>query len=650
MQPVSIKGECDKKREVSPFIGHKSLYKATIVLNVSFKDAEQNYKAYKSATQRMLNSSNSAGFIKNFITFDPKNFLTMDAAIQSKVDSWLNDGFDQATKDEIKRLQKENPKELEDAFYRNLEFGTGGLRGLMGVGTNRMNKYTVGIATQGYANYLKKSFPDEEVRVAIAHDSRNNGRFFAETVANVFAANGIKVFLFESLRPTPELSFAIRTLKCQGGVVCTASHNPKEYNGYKAYWTDGGQLVPPHDKNVITEVEKIKSNDDVKWSGGESNITIIGKEIDDKYIEMVKGLSVYPDVIKKQHDLKIVYTPIHGTGITLVPQVLKAFGFTNITLVNEQIEPNGNFPTVVYPNPEESETMSIGLKKAQEMNADILLGTDPDADRVGIGVKDNHGNWVLMNGNQTAVLAFNYLIEARKTKGIAKPNDMVIKTIVTTELIDEFAKQQGIACYNVLTGFKYIAELIREKEGKENYVIGGEESFGLMIGDRIRDKDAVSAVALLCEMAAYEKDKGNSLFAKLIDLYVKYGLYREHLISITKRGMDGQQQIAAMMESYRSNPPKTIAGSDVVQLLDYEKQSGKNPKTGESWKIDLPKSNVLQFILADGSKISARPSGTEPKIKFYFSVNTKLKSVADFDSTWKSLDDKIKAIINDMKL
>ena len=574
----------------------------------------------------------------------------MDAAIQAKVDSWLNDGFDQATKDEIKRLQKENPKELEDAFYRNLEFGTGGLRGLMGVGTNRMNKYTVGIATQGYANYLKKSFPKEEVRVAIAHDSRNNGRFFAETVANVFGANGIKVFLFESLRPTPELSFAIRTLKCQGGVVCTASHNPKEYNGYKAYWTDGGQLVPPHDGNVINEVEKIKSNSDVKWSGGEANITIIGKEIDEKYLEMVKGLSVYPDVIKKQHDLKIVYTPIHGTGITLVPQVLKEFGFTNVTIVTEQSEPNGNFPTVVYPNPEESETMSIGLKKAKEMDADILLGTDPDADRVGIGVKDNHGNWVLMNGNQTAVLAFNYMIEARKSKGIAKPNDMVIKTIVTTELIDEFAKQQGIACYNVLTGFKYIAEMIREKEGKENYVIGGEESFGLMIGDRIRDKDAVSAVALLCEMAAYEKDKGNSLFAKLIDLYVKYSLYREHLISITKKGMDGQQQIAAMMESYRSNPPKAIAGSEVVQLLDYEKQSGKNPKTGESWKIDLPKSNVLQFILADGTKISARPSGTEPKIKFYFSVHTKLKSAAEFDATWKSLDDKIKGVISDMKL
>lgn len=574
----------------------------------------------------------------------------MDAAIQAKVSSWLNDGFDQATKDEIKRLEKEDPKELKDSFYRNLEFGTGGLRGLMGVGTNRMNKYTVGMATQGYANYLKKSFPNEEVKVAVAHDSRNNGRFFAETVANIFAANGIKVFLFESLRPTPELSFAIRTLKCKGGVVCTASHNPKEYNGYKAYWTDGGQLVPPHDKNVITEVEKIKSNNDVKWSGGESNITIIGKDIDDKYIEMVKGLSVYPDVIKKQHDLKIVYTPIHGTGITLVPQVLKAFGFDNVTLVNEQVEPNGNFPTVVYPNPEESETMSIGLKKAKEMDADILLGTDPDADRVGIGVKDNHGNWVLMNGNQTAVLAFNYMIEARKSKGIAKPNDMIIKTIVTTDLIDEFAKQQGIACYNVLTGFKYIAEMIREKEGKENYVIGGEESFGLMIGDRIRDKDAVSAVALLCEMAAYEKDKGNSLFAKLVDLYVKYGLYRENLISITKKGMDGQQQIAAMMESYRNNPPKTIAGSEVVQLLDYEKQSGKNPQTGETWKINLPKSNVLQFILADGSKISARPSGTEPKIKFYFSVNTKLKSAADFDATWKSLDDKIKKIISDMKL
>jgi phosphoglucomutase len=574
----------------------------------------------------------------------------MDAAIQSKINSWLNGSFDTATKDEIKKLQKENETELADAFYRNLEFGTGGLRGIMGVGTNRMNKYTVGMATQGYANYLKQSFPDEEVRVAIAHDSRNNSRFFAETTANVFGANGIKVFLFESLRPTPELSFAIRYLKCKGGVVCTASHNPKEYNGYKAYWVDGGQLVPPHDKNVIKEVDKIASVDDVKWSGGDNNITLIGKDVDEAYMSMVKGLSVYPEVIAKHHDLKIVYTPIHGTGIKLVPEVLKRFGFANVNIVKEQSEPDGNFPTVVYPNPEEKETMSIGLKNAKDLNADILLGTDPDADRVGIGIKNNHGEWVLMNGNQTAVLAFNYVMEARKTKGIAQKNDMVITTIVTTGMINRIAEGNGVACYNVLTGFKWIAEMIREKEGKENYIIGGEESFGLMIGDKIRDKDAVSAVALLCEMAAYEKDKGKTLFDKLIDLYIQYGFYKEDLISITKKGMDGQQQIAAMMESYRSNPPKVINGSDAVELLDYELKKGKNLKTGKEWDITLPKSNVLQFILEDGSKISARPSGTEPKIKFYFSVNTKLNSAADFDRVNKELHEKIKAIITDMKL
>ncbi|HYM95189.1 MAG TPA: phospho-sugar mutase, partial [Chitinophagaceae bacterium] len=379
----------------------------------------------------------------------------MDSAIQSKVNAWLNGNYDHVTKNEITRLQKEKPDELADAFYRNLEFGTGGLRGIMGVGTNRMNKYTVGMATQGYANYLKQSFPGEQLKVAIAHDSRNNSRFFAETVANVFGANGVKVFLFDSLRPTPELSFAIRNLKCHGGVVCTASHNPKEYNGYKAYWKDGGQLVPPHDKNVIREVEKISKVEDVKWSGGEANISIIGKEMDEAYISMVKGLSVYPEIIAKHHDLKIVYTPIHGTGIKLVPEVLKRFGFTNVHIVEEQMVPDGNFPTVVYPNPEESEAMSIGLKKAKEMNADILLGTDPDSDRVGIGIKDNHGNWVLMNGNQTAVLAFNYLIEARKTKGIAQKNDMVISTIVTTGMINEIAKRNDIACYNVLTGFKW---------------------------------------------------------------------------------------------------------------------------------------------------------------------------------------------------
>lgn len=572
----------------------------------------------------------------------------MDAVIQQRVNAWLDGNYDENTKSDIRTLNAENQKELEDAFYRNLEFGTGGLRGIMGVGTNRINRYTVGMATQGYANYLKKSFASEQVKVAIAHDSRNNSRTFAEITANVMAANGIQVYLFESLRPTPELSFAIRKLKCHGGVVCTASHNPKEYNGYKAYWNDGGQLVPPHDKNVITEVDKISAVEDVKWNGGEKNITLIGAEMDEAYYDMVKSLSVYPEVIKRQKDLKIVYTPIHGTGIKLVPEVLKRAGFENVHLVEEQIVPDGNFPTVVYPNPEESEAMNIGLTKAREIDADILLGTDPDADRVGIGVKDHKGNWVLVNGNQTAVLAFNYMIEARKAKGIAQPNDMVVKTIVTTDMIDEFAKKNGVKCYNVLTGFKWIAELIKEKEGKENYVIGGEESYGLMLGDQLRDKDAVSAVAILCEMAAYEKDKGRSLFEKLLELYVEYGFYKEHLISITKKGMDGQQQIAAMMEKFRSAPPASLGDSPVVTLLDYEKGEGKNLQSGETWKISLPKSNVLQFILADGSKISARPSGTEPKIKFYFSVHTSLADKASFDATSASLDQKIKAIIKDL--
>ena len=578
------------------------------------------------------------------------NRIIMDAAIQNKINTWLNGNFDQQTRDEILRLQKENPDQLADAFYKDLEFGTGGLRGIMGVGTNRMNKYTVGMATQGYANYLKQSFPNDQVRVAIAHDSRNNSRFFAETTANVFAANGIKVFLFDSLRPTPELSFAIRHLKCQGGVVCTASHNPKEYNGYKAYWNDGGQLVPPHDKNVIKEVEKIGSVENVKWTGASDNITIIGKNVDDAYIDMVKGLSVYPEIIQRHRDLKIVYTPIHGSGIKLVPEVLSRFGFTNLHIVKEQMEPDGNFPTVGYPNPEEKATMSIGLKNAEELNADILLGTDPDADRVGIGIKDNHGDWVLMNGNQTAVLAFNYMIEARKSKSLAQPNDMVIKTIVTTEMIDKIAQQNEVHCYNVLTGFKWIAEMIREKEDKENFIIGGEESFGMMIGDKIRDKDAVSAVALLCEMAAYEKDKGRSLFEKLVDLYVQYGFYYEELISITKKGMDGQKQIAAMMEDFRNNPPRMIDGLPVVELLDYEKRVGKNLATDQSWEIKLPNSNVLQFVLASGDKISARPSGTEPKIKFYFSVNTKLESADEFDRMLKQLQDKIQRIISELNL
>jgi phosphoglucomutase len=574
----------------------------------------------------------------------------MSPETTQKIATWLNGNYDEATKNTIKDLQNSHPTELEESFYKNLEFGTGGLRGIMGVGTNRINKYTIGMATQGFANYLLKTYPNESISIAIGHDSRNNARFFAETTAQVFAANGIQVHIFETLRPTPELSFAIRHLGCKAGVVCTASHNPKEYNGYKAYWNDGGQLVPPHDKNVIKEVEAIQSVDDVKWTGGDANIHLMGTSMDDAYIKMVTSLSVYPEVIAAQKDLKIVYTPIHGTGITLVPRVLSEFGFTNVTIVEEQSNPDGNFPTVGYPNPEESETMAIGLAKAKALDADILLGTDPDADRVGIGVKNHKGEWVLMNGNQTAVLAFAYMMEARKAKGIAQPNDMVITTIVTSEMINQVAKQNQVNCYNVLTGFKWIAELIKEKEAKENYIIGGEESFGLMIGDQIRDKDAVSAVALLCEMAAYEKSKGRTLFDKIIDLYVQYGFYYEHLISITKKGMNGQQEIAAMMEGYRKNPPAQINGVKVVSLLDYEVQKGTNLITGETWSIQLPKSNVLQFITEDGSKISARPSGTEPKIKFYFSVNTTLDHKAAFDEKFNQLEGKIHGIIKSMQL
>ncbi len=573
----------------------------------------------------------------------------MDNNIQSKVDKWLNGNFEESVKLAIREMQQSNPDELADAFYKNLEFGTGGLRGIMGIGTNRMNKYTVGMATQGYANYLMKSF-EGEISVAIGHDCRNNSRDFAEITANVFAANGIKVYLFESLRPTPEISFTIRHLKCKGGVVCTASHNPKEYNGYKAYWDDGAQLVPPHDKNVIIEVEKIESVDDVKWDGGESNITIIGKEIDKLYLDMVQRLSIYPEKCKEQHDLKIVYTPIHGSGIMLVPDALKQLGFDNVHIVKEQSVPDGNFPTVIYPNPEETETMSIGLNQAKELDADILLGTDPDADRVGIGVKNNKGEWILMNGNQTALLAFNYMIEARRAKGIAQPNDMVVKTIVTTNMIDVIAKENDVACYNVLTGFKWIASLIKQKEGKENYIVGGEESFGLMIGNEIRDKDSVSACTILCEMAAYEKSKGRSLFDKLIDLYIQYGFYKESLVSITKKGMNGAAEISAMMEQFRNNPYKSLDGIRIKELKDFQLQVGKNLIDGTEWKIDLPKSNVLQFVLEDDSVISARPSGTEPKIKFYFSVNTKLIERDKFEETEFQLDQKISRIIKEMNL
>ena len=574
----------------------------------------------------------------------------MNEIIQKNINTWLTGNYDEVSKQQIKDLQKNNPNELVDSFYKNLEFGTGGLRGLMGVGTNRINKYTIGFATQGFANYILKKCTNQPIKLAIAHDSRNNSRLFAEITAQIFAANGFTVYLFEDLRPTPELSFAIRTLQCNAGVVCTASHNPKEYNGYKAYWNDGGQLVPPDDKNVITEVEKILHVEDVKWHGNESNIHILGKEMDEAYLNMVASLSVYPDVIQKQSNLKIVYTPIHGTGIKLVPAILNKIGFKNVTIVQEQATPDGNFPTVEYPNPEEAATMRIGLEKAKEMDADILLGTDPDADRVGVGVKNDKNEWVLLNGNQTAVLAFAYLIESRKLKGIDKENDMVVTTIVTTEMINRIAEKNNINCYNVLTGFKWIAELIKEKEGQENYIIGGEESFGLMIGDKVRDKDAVSAVAILCEMAAFEKNQGRTLYDKLKQLYLKYGLYYETLISITKKGMDGQALIASMMDNFRLNPPKKINGVDVTKIYDYQKQTGFNFKTNQAFEIHLPISNVLQFETADGTKISARPSGTEPKIKFYFSVNTLLEKNANIDIELNNLTKKIHQIIDELNL
>ena len=574
----------------------------------------------------------------------------MNEIIQKNINTWLTGNYDEVSKQQIKDLQKNNPNELVDSFYKNLEFGTGGLRGLMGVGTNRINKYTIGFATQGFANYILKKCTNQPIKLAIAHDSRNNSRLFAKITAQIFAANGFTVYLFEDLRPTPELSFAIRTLQCNAGVVCTASHNPKEYNGYKAYWNDGGQLVPPDDKNVITEVEKILHVEDVKWHGNESNIHILGKEMDEAYLNMVASLSVYPDVIQKQSNLKIVYTPIHGTGIKLVPAILNKIGFKNVTIVHEQATPDGNFPTVEYPNPEEAATMRIGLEKAKEMDADILLGTDPDADRVGVGVKNDKNEWVLLNGNQTAVLAFAYLIESRKLKGIDKENDMVVTTIVTTEMINRIAEKNNINCYNVLTGFKWIAELIKEKEGQENYIIGGEESFGLMIGDKVRDKDAVSAVAILCEMAAFEKNQGRTLYDKLKQLYLKYGLYYETLISITKKGMDGQALIAGMMDNFRLNPPKKINGVDVTKIYDYQKQTGFNFKTNQAFEIHLPISNVLQFETADGTKISARPSGTEPKIKFYFSVNTLLEKNANIDIELNNLTKKIHQIIDELNL
>ncbi|MEQ8338775.1 MAG: phospho-sugar mutase [Cyclobacteriaceae bacterium] len=572
-------------------------------------------------------------------------------SLESRVSSWLDSqAIDQETKESIKTLQSKNQEELTEAFYKDLEFGTGGLRGIMGVGSNRMNKYTIGMATQGLANYLNQSFPNEKIKVAIAHDSRNNSRFFAETTAAVFSANGIKVYLFESLRPTPELSYSIRKLECKSGVVITASHNPKEYNGYKAYWDDGGQLVPPHDKNVIDEVNKISSFDDVKFNGNNDLIEIIGEEIDKQYIEVLKGLSLSPETIAKESDTKIVFSSIHGTGIKLVPRVLEAFGFKNVIVVSEQAEPDGNFPTVVYPNPEEAEAMSLALKKAAEIDADLVMATDPDADRVGIAAKNKNGEFQLLNGNQTGTLLIYYLLRKWQENKKLDGKQFVVKTIVTTDLIKRIADHFKVTSYDTLTGFKYIAELIKELEGKSKFIAGGEESYGYLVGDSVRDKDAVASCAMIAEMAAWAKSEGMSVFDLMENIYRQFGFFLESLKSITRKGKAGAEEIQQMMVKFRKEPPSSLGGSKVVKLIDYQASTEKDLTTGKEKPIDYPKSNVLQFFTADESKVSIRPSGTEPKIKFYFSVNTKLEDSESVDEVKTKLEAKINGIILDLGL
>jgi len=577
--------------------------------------------------------------------------MALTSDVQQRIDSWLTPAYDADTQAEIKQLQADGQDDaLTDAFYRSLEFGTGGLRGIMGAGSNRMNRYTLGMATQGLCNYLKQSFPDQEIKVAIAHDSRNNSRLFAETVANIFSGNGITAYLFDDLRPTPELSFAIRHLGCQSGCVITASHNPKEYNGYKVYWNDGSQVVAPHDQNIIVEVNKITSPTEVKFEGDPSRIHIIGKELDEAYLAELKQLSVNPTAIQRQHDLGIVYTPIHGSGIKLVPPGLAAFGFTNVSVVEAQATPDGNFPTVQSPNPEEKSAMQLALDQAKAQNADIVLATDPDADRVGVGVKNNAGEWVLLNGNQTAALLTHYILSARAKAHKAQPNDFIVYTIVTSEILGDIARHYGVKSYRTLTGFKYIAGLIRELAGQESYICGGEESYGFLIGDFVRDKDAVSACALVAEMAAVAKDQGRTLYEEMQQMYAEYGLYVEDLISLTKKGQRGAEEIKEMMAELRKNPPTTLAGSPVVEVRDYDNGKITNLRTGDVTSTGVESSNVLQFITEAGDKISARPSGTEPKIKFYFSVKEPLSSIADYEVTHKKAEAKIKSIIEEMQL
>ena len=580
----------------------------------------------------------------------------LDSSTQQRVDKWLSGNYDATTKESIQHLiDSGNVTELTDSFYRDLEFGTGGLRGILGVGSNRMNRYTVGAATQGLSNYINAAFPGEDISVAIAHDSRRMSPEFAQLVADIFSANGIKVYLFSSLRPTPELSFAIRQLGCQSGIVVTASHNPPEYNGYKVYWNDGGQVVAPHDKAIIAEVNKITSVDDIKFEGVPEKIHLIDEEIDAPYVERVKSNAVNPDVIKRQADLNIVYTPIHGTGITLVPRVLDALGFTNVHIVEQQATPDGNFPTVKSPNPEERAAMQLALDLANNLNADLVMATDPDADRVGAGARNHHGEFELLNGNQMASLIIYYLLNAWKEAGKLTGKEFVAKTIVTTDLIDQMCKNYGVTCYNTLTGFKYIAEVIRELEGKEKFIGGGEESYGYLIGDFVRDKDAIASCAIIAELTAYAKDQGKSLFDMLMAMYQENGFYYEALVSLTKKGKAGAEEIQQMMADFRANPPKSIAGSLVIRIDDYKALTRLDAQSGQSTAIEagrmgIESSNVLQFFTEDGTKVSARPSGTEPKIKFYVSVREPLASQEAFDETYAQLKAKVQRVVDELKL
>lgn len=578
----------------------------------------------------------------------------MESAIKEKINIWLNEDYDQETKNEILRMQKESPEELSDAFYRTLEFGTGGLRGIMGVGTNRMNKYTVGGATQGLANYLLKSFKNEAIKVAISHDSRLHSCDFALITANILSANGITVYLFEDLRPTPELSFAVRYLKCNAGIMITASHNPKEYNGYKVYWQDGGQLVPPHDKNVIKEVNKITSIQQIKWTGVPDSIHIIGEEVDNAYLSEIAKLAINPKAVKKAQNLKIVYTPLHGTGITMVPRALEQLGFHDIILVDEQAIPDGNFPTVKSPNPEEKSALELALKKADEVGADLILATDPDADRVGIAVRDTEGKMVLLNGNQTGTLLFHYILSQYQRKGLLNENQFVVKTIVTTDLIKNIALDYNIPCDDVLTGFKYIAEDILKKEGSSQFLVGGEESYGYLVGDFVRDKDSVSACCMIAEMAAYYSTLSGArkklLYEVLHNIYRNYGFYKEDLLSLTKKGQSGVEEIRKMMNNYRTNPPKMLAGHPVVMMKDYAISKSFDFRYNSNESIDLPTSDVLQFFLDDGSKVTVRPSGTEPKIKFYFSVVDQIHKKKDMAEVEAKLTEKIELLKKEIQM